>query len=37
MALKSLQDKELLFHDATQGYMVCDRFFGMWLKRQAGQ
>ena len=36
MALKSLQDKEFLFYDAKQGYMVYDRFFGMWLKRLAG-
>ncbi len=28
MALKSLQDKEFLFYDAKQGYMVYDRFFG---------
>ncbi|MBO5538375.1 MAG: ATP-binding protein [Prevotella sp.] len=33
MALKSLQDKEFLFYDAKQGYMVYDRFFGMWLKK----
>jgi AAA+ ATPase superfamily predicted ATPase len=37
MALKSLQDKEFLFYDAKQGYMVYDRFFGMWLKKLAGQ
>ncbi len=37
MALKSLQDKEFLFHDAKQGYMVYDRFFGMWLKRLNGR
>lgn len=36
MALKSLQDKEFLFYDVKQGYMVYDRFFGMWLKRLAG-
>lgn len=36
MALKSLQDKEFLFYDTEQGYMVYDRFFGMWLKRLAG-
>lgn len=36
MALKSLQDKEFLFYDANLGYMVYDRFFGMWLKRLAG-
>lgn len=33
MALQSLQDKEFLFHDPSKGYMVYDRFFGMWLKR----
>jgi hypothetical protein len=33
MALKSLQDKEFLFYDTKQGYIVYDRFFGMWLKR----
>ena len=32
-ALKSLQDKEFLFHDPVKGYKVYDRFFGMWLKR----
>lgn len=37
MALKSLQDKEFLFYDAKQGYMVYDRFFGMWLKRLSGE
>ena len=37
MALKSLQDKEFLFYDSKQGYMVYDRFFGMWLKRLAGR
>jgi AAA+ ATPase superfamily predicted ATPase len=37
MALKSLQDKEFLFYDAKQGYMVYDRFFGMWLRRLAGR
>ena len=37
MALKSLQDKEFLFYDAIKGYMVYDRFFGMWLKRLAGR
>ena len=36
MALKSLQDKEFLFYDTKQGYIVYDRFFGMWLKRLAG-
>jgi AAA+ ATPase superfamily predicted ATPase len=36
IALKSLQDKEFLFFDAKQGYMVYDRFFGMWLRRLAG-
>ena len=32
-ALKSLQDKEFLYHDPHRGYLVYDRFFGMWLKR----
>lgn len=32
-ALKSLQEKEFLFNDPARGYMVYDRFFGMWLKR----
>ena len=32
-ALKSLQEKEFLFYDPARGYMVYDRFFGMWLKR----
>ena len=36
MALKSLQDKEFLFYDTKQGYIVYDRFFGMWLKRLTG-
>ena len=36
VALKSLQEKEFLYYDAKQGYMVYDRFFGMWLKRLAG-
>ncbi len=35
-ALQSLQDKEFLFHDPAKGYMVYDRFFGMWLKRLGG-
>lgn len=33
LALQSLQDKEFLFHDPKHGYLVYDRFFGMWLKR----
>ena len=32
-ALKSLQEKEFLFYDPVRGYMVYDRFFGIWLKR----
>ena len=35
MALQSLLDKEFLFHDPSRGYMVYDRFFGIWLKRLA--
>lgn len=35
MALQSLLDKEFLFHDPSKGYMVYDRFFGIWLKRLA--
>ena len=35
MALQSMQDREILFHDPSRGYMVYDRFFGMWLKRLA--
>lgn len=35
LALKSLQEKEFLYHDPKRGYMVYDRFFGMWLKQLA--
>lgn len=35
IALQSLSDKEFLFHDPKRGYLVYDRFFGMWLKRLA--
>ena len=34
-AVSSLIDKEFLYHDPQRGYMVYDRFFGMWLKRLA--
>lgn len=34
MAIKSLIDKEFLYQDPLKGYLVYDRFFGMWLKRQ---
>ena len=33
VALKSLCDKELLYHDTTNGYLVYDRFFAIWLQR----
>ena len=36
MAIKSLIDKEFLYQDSIKGYLVYDRFFGMWLKRLAG-
>lgn len=32
LALESLTEKEFLYHDPKQGYLVYDRFFGMWLK-----
>lgn len=32
-AVSSLLEKEFLYHDPQRGYMVYDRFFGMWLKR----
>ena len=35
MAIKSLVDKEFLYQDPQRGYLVYDRFFGMWLKRLA--
>ena len=35
LALQSLLDKEYLFHDPKRGYIVYDRFFGLWLKRLA--
>ena len=34
-AISSLTEKEFLYHDPQRGYMVYDRFFGMWLKRLA--
>lgn len=34
-AVSSLIEKEFLYHDPQRGYMVYDRFFGMWLKRLA--
>lgn len=34
-AISSLIEKEFLYHDSQRGYMVYDRFFGMWLKRLA--
>ncbi|MBR5634863.1 MAG: ATP-binding protein [Prevotella sp.] len=34
VALKSLTDKELLYHDTQRGYLVYDRFFGLWLQRR---
>ncbi len=33
LAIKSLLEKEFLYHDPLRGYLVYDRFFGMWLKR----
>ena len=33
LAIESLTDKEFLYHDPKTGYVVYDRFFGMWLKR----
>ena len=33
LALASLTEKEFLYHDPNRGYIVYDRFFGMWLKR----
>ena len=35
MAIKSLLEKEFLYYDMKRGYIVYDRFFGMWLKRLA--
>ena len=35
LGLKSLLDKEFLYYDQSRGYLVYDRFFGMWLKRLA--
>ena len=32
-AVSSLIEEEFLYHDPQRGYMVYDRFFGMWLKR----
>lgn len=32
-ALKSLTDKELLYYHTQRGYLVYDRFFGLWLQR----
>ena len=34
-AVSSLIEKEFLYRDPQRGYMVYDRFFGMWLKRLA--
>lgn len=34
-AASALIEKEFLYHDPQRGYMVYDRFFGMWLKRLA--
>lgn len=36
LALKSLQDKEYIYQTPDGGYLVYDRFFGMWLKRLPG-
>ena len=33
LALTTLQEKEFLFYDPQVGYLVYDRFFGLWLKR----
>ena len=33
LALTALQEKEFLFYDPQVGYLVYDRFFGLWLKR----
>lgn len=35
LAINSLLDKEFLYHDMNRGYLVYDRFFGMWLRRLA--
>lgn len=32
-AIESLTDKEFLYRDQRRGYLVYDRFFGMWLRR----
>ena len=34
-AINSLIEKEFLYQDPQRGYMVYDRFFGLWLKRLA--
>ena len=34
-AVTSLLEKEFLYHDPQRGYMVYDRFFGMWLRHLA--
>jgi len=34
-AVGSLIEKEFLYRAPQRGYMVYDRFFGMWLKRLA--
>lgn len=31
-AIQSLADKELLYRDGDGGYMVYEKFFGLWLK-----
>ena len=33
-ALKALTDKQLVYHK-PEGYIVYDRFFGLWLKEKA--
>ena len=33
LAIESLIEKEFLYHDIHRGYLVYDRFFGMWLKK----
>ncbi len=35
LAITSLIEKEFLYQDPLRGYLVYDRFFGMWLKRLA--
>lgn len=33
LAISSLIEKEFLYQDPLRGYLIYDRFFGMWLKR----